>query len=640
LGKWSKALIYCEETERYLTRLTSVSVLGLSTHSLAIAYGLLGMHERAHALFTSLMHTEGKSSAFSIFRELNPFYNELYAKRSELAITGNERELEVSLNTMQQLDEIDYAKQREREKEREKEMEGQSRQQSVSEGSFDRTEHVHMQDSTSEVSHNITAASHTVAIEDRAFDESVDSSLGIIRSLHIEVNEKKHVRSPSFSSVVEAIIKKIRANKLIAKVMKEKRAVKRNSVTTSASEEVDGLGDNGVCEGAPSAASIPKTPEAQGTISFQLSLMTGRGMDSVKAELCMLNALIAMNGGEVSSNLNTTSKVLTIEEHCEDGLRCIANIFEDSNHNQISYYANTCDQVHSYIVEARLYTILATLSPASPASPARPSSSSTQNVDVRRSNESNDLQSATAHMSSSSSSPKMKYDRKYYIQKAKAAMEKCEALGRTLDAPGVLFTTGFQMAVMGIDVERGKAILSESIDIIEYEADKIVLEKEKEIEKEEREKEIEEVEERDKEYDNVTEGEKLEKTLLDEKQSKEENQFMYNRKESYDCVLEKEDNEYEEEEEEEGEVTIGIRNVFAILTETGTGTGTVKKTAQNSKNQPPKTVTEIPNYSKKETKPSNKKIDDFKYLKKSASFEMSLIPIVSDARRLLEDYKK
>ena len=602
------------------------------------------MHDRAHALFTSLMHTEGKSSAFSIFRELNPFYDELYAKRSELAIAGNERELQVSLNAMQQLDEIDHAKQSEKkvkvEREREREREGQSQQQSVSEGGVDRTEHVHMQDSTSEVSYNITAAPHTVAIEDRAFDESVDSSLGIIRSLHIEVNEKKHVRSASFSSVVEAIIKKIRANKLIARVMKEKRAVKRNSLTASESEEVNGLSDNGVCEGAPSAASIPKTPEAQGTISFQLSLMTGRGMDSVKAELCMLNALIAMNGGDVSSNLNTTSKVLSTEEHCEDGLRCIANIFEDSNHNQISYYANTCDQVHSYIVEARLYTILAALCPASPA---QPSFSSTQNVDVRRSNESNDLQTTTAHTSShtspSSSSPKMKHDKKYYIQKAEAAMKKCEALGRTLDAPGVLFTTGFQMAVMGIDVERGKAILSESIDIIECEADKVVLEREKEIEREEeREKEIEI--DKEGEDNSVTEGEKLEKALDDEIQSKGQNRFMYNRKESYDCFLEEEEN-VEEEEEEDGEVTIGIRNVFAILTETETETVKVKETARNSKNQPPKTVTEIPNYTKKETKPSNKKIDDFKYLKKnSASFEMSLIPIVSDARRLLEDYKK
>jgi hypothetical protein len=612
-----------------------VSVLGLSTHSLAIAYGLLGMHDRAHALFTSLMHTEGKSSAFSIFRELNPFYNELYAKRSELAIAGNERESQVSLDAMQHMDETDNEKQREKERERE----GQFEQPSISKGSFDRTEHIH--DSTSEVSHNITAAPHTVAVEDRAFDESVDSSLGIIRSLHIEVHEKKHIRTPSFSSVVDAIIKKIRANKLIAKVMKEKRAVKRNSVTASASEEVNGLGDNGVCEGAPSAASIPKTPEAQGTISFQLSLMTGRGMDSVKAELCMLNALIAMNGRDVSSNLNTTSKVLSTEEHCEDGLRCIANIFEDSNHNQISYYANTCDQVHSYLVEARLYTILATLSPASPASPAQPSFSSTQNVDIYRSNELYDLQSATAHTSSSSSSPKMKHDRKYYIQKAKAAMKKCEALGRTLDAPGVLFTTGFQMAVMGLDVERGKAILSESIDIIECEADKVVLEKEEE----EREKEIERKKEieSDKECkeNSVTEGEKLEKILDDEKQSKGQNRFMYSRKKSNDCFLEEEDNEVEEE----GEVTIGIRNVFAILTETERKrereTVKVKETAQNSKNQPPETVTEITNYTKKETKSSNKKIDDFKCSKNnSASFEMSLIPIVSDARRLLEDYKK
>ena len=624
-----------------------MSVLGLSTHSLAIAYGLLGMHDRAHALFTSLMHTEGKSSAFSIFRELNPFYDELYAKRSELAIAKKERELQVSLNAMQHLDVTDNDKQKEREKkmevekerEREKEKEGQSKKQSVSEGGVDRQENTHMQDSTSEVSHNITPAPHTVAVEDRAFDKSVDSSLGIIRSLHIEVNEKKHIRSPSFSSVVEAIIKKIRANKLIAKVMKEKRAVKRFST----SEEVNSLGDNGVCEGTPSAASLPKTPEAQGTISFQLSLMTGRGMDSVKAELCMLNALIAINGGEVSSNLNTTSKVLSIEEHCEDGLRCIANIFEDTNHNQISYYANTCDQVHSYIVEARLYAILATLSPETPASPAQPTISSPQNVNMYRSNELNELQAVTAH--TPSSSPKRKHGRQYYIQKAKAAMKKCEALGRTLDAPGVLFTTGFQMAVMGLDVDRGKSILSESIDIIDQ-ADKIVLGKEKEIKKE-RESE----EESDKDFEeNGVRRERLEKTLLDEIQSKEQNRFMWSRNGSYDCVLEgqyKDEYVYEAEEEEadEGEITIGIRNVFAILTEIETGKETVKvkvkRTARKSKNQPPQTVTEIPNNTKKETKPSNKKIDDFKYLKeKSASFEMSLIPIVSDARRLLEDCKK
>ena len=586
LGKWSKALIYCENTERYLTRLTSVSVLGLSTHSLAIAYGLLGMHDRAHALFTSLMYTEGKSSAFSIFRELNPFYNELYAKRQELAVAGSYKELQQMLDSFNYQNAIDKQKQAE-EKERERQL-----------------SHVEVQVLVSEKTSNNTTLLQTVTAEDTVTDEIKGISLGIIQGLQEEIDGKQNIVTPSFSSVVEAIIKKIRAKKLIAKAIKEKQAVKLNSVL----DKANGLSENGVCEGAPCASAIPKTPEAQGTISFQLSLMTGRGMDSVKAELCMLNALIAISGGEVSSNLNNTSKVLTIEEHCEDGLRCISNIFEDSNHSQISYYANTCDQVHSYIVEARLYAILATLAPAPAPAPAptpTPSlpSSNQQNVDTWRSNQLNDVPAAVHTLPL-----KTKHGRQYYIHKAIAAMKKCEALGRALDAPGVLFTTGIQMVIMGLDVDRGKSILSESIEIIEYEAEKAVIEKDRR---------------------------KLEETMLDEKQLKEQNQYIYNGEEFYDPVMDEEDNE------DEGELTNGIRNVFDILTETEVAE-TVINTAINSKNQDTDPVTKIPNYTaKNETKSTKKKNGDFKYLKKnSTSFETSQIPIVSDARDYLKDYKK
>jgi hypothetical protein len=92
VGRWSKALSLCETTARYLPRLTSISVVSLSTHSLAIAYGLMGMHDRAHSIFAALMRTEAMSNAFSVFRDLNPYYAELYAKRADLSLARTKKE--------------------------------------------------------------------------------------------------------------------------------------------------------------------------------------------------------------------------------------------------------------------------------------------------------------------------------------------------------------------------------------------------------------------------------------------------------------------------------------------------------------------------------------------------------------------
>lgn len=668
LGKWSKALTYCENTERYLTRLTSVSVLGLSTHSLAIAYGLLGMHDRAHALFTSLMETEGKSSAFSIFRELNPFYNELYAKRSELAIAGREEELQLAIDSFTSTSSYQDEDEDESDRQRLPPLPPLplSQEQAHNPEKVEAKEHVLELEKTS--AQNVTA-------DNTASDEKKGVSHGIIRGLQVEKDRKKDVHTISFSSVVEAVIKKIRANKLVASVMKEKQAVKLNNATKEEGVaegvgvgEGSGLGVNGVCEGAPCAASIPKTPEAQGTISFQLSLMTGRGMDSVKAELCMLNALIALGGGTVSSNLNNTSKVLTIEEHCEDGLRCISNIFEDSNHSQISYYAHTCDQVHSYIVEARLYTILATLAPSSHAHALHHSNQQDVDVDVRQVNlpqtqpQPHDAPVAVAGNTSLAKTKtetetetrpdkdkdKVK-DKQYYVRKAIAAMKKCEALGRTLDAPGVLFTTGIQMAVMGLDTERGKSILSESIDIIEYQADKTDLDNDRKILHNDNDSttthngkqiqsQIQSIEENQIQSKHHQEEEEIHGIIIDEEEGEEE---------------EEEEDDNEEDGEDEGEVTVGIRNVFDILTKTKIDTETDTESTINSncnsniKNQDSNNIRieEENNYTtntiKKELKPSNRKTDDFKYLKKkSSSFEISQIPIVSYARKILKDYKK
>ena len=631
-------------------------MLGLSTHSLAIAYGLLGMHDRAHALFTSLMETEGRSSAFSIFRELNPFYNELYAKRSELAIAGREEELQQAINSFTS----NYQDEDDDEDDDEDEIDRLrlplpvplSQERILSPGKVEAQELVLELEKTS--TQNVTA-------DNTASNEKKGVSHGLIRGLQVEIDRKKNVHTPTFSSVVEAIIKKIRANKLIARVMKEKQAVKLNNKATAEEGVVEGegegsgLGVNGVCEGAPCAASIPKTPEAQGTISFQLSLMTGRGMDSVKAELCMLNALIALGGGTVSSNLNNTSKILTIEEHCEDGLRCISNIFEDSNHSQISYYAHTCDQVHSYIVEARLYTILATLAPTSHA--LHRSNQQDIDVDLRRLNQSHpqpepqphdmpvtaagntSLRKTKTETNHDKDNDKVK-DKQYYVRKAVAAMKKCEALGRTLDAPGVLFTTGIQMAVMGLDIERGKSILSESIDIIEYQADITDLDNDRQI----------------LNNDSTKHNEK-------QSQSIEENQIQSecHQKEEviHGFIIDEEEEEEDDDdnEEDEGEVTVGIRDVFDILTETKMESETDTESTINSnsnsnsnsksRNQDSNNVrieeehNHTTNTTKKELKPSNKKMDDFKYLKKkSSSFEISQIPIVSYAREILRDYKK
>ena len=642
LGKWSKALTYCENTERYLTRLTSVSVLGLSTHSLAIAYGLLGMHDRAHALFTSLMETEGRSSAFSIFRDLNPFYNELYAKRSELAIAGREEDLQRAINSFTS----NYEDEDEDENDRQRPTPLPLSQERI----FS-PEKVEAQELVLELEKTST---QNVTADNTASNEKKGVSHGIIRGLQVEEDRKKDVHPTTFSSVVEAIIKKIRANKLIARVMQEKQAVKLygatvEEVVAEGEGEGSGLCVNGVCEGAPCAASIPKTPEAQGTISFQLSLMTGRGMDSVKAELCMLNALIALGGGTVSSNLNTTSEILTIEEHCEDGLRCISNIFEDSNHSQISYYAHTCDQVHSYIVEARLYTILATLAPTSHA--LHRSNQQDVDMDLSRLNQPqpqpHDVAVTVAGNTSigktktetrhDKDNDKIK-DKQYYVRKAVAAMKKCEALGRTLDAPGVLFTTGIQMAVMGLDIERGKSILSESIDIIEYQADKTDLDNDRKIFSNDSTKH--------NEIQSQSQSQSIDEKQIQSVCHQEE-------KEIHGFIIDEEDEEDEDDdnEEDEGEVTVGISDVFDILTETkmepDTDTESTIHSSSSITNQDLNNVRieEEHNYTtnttKKELKPSNKKMDDFKYLKKkSSSFEISQIPIVSYAREILKDYKK
>jgi hypothetical protein len=459
-----------------LLRLTSISVVSLSTHSLAIAYGLMGMHDRAHSIFAALMRTEAMSNAFSVFRDLNPYYAELYAKRADLSLARTKKEESMKM---------DLDREEERLKEKRRVREDMEREVA-----------------RREVPNNSLAAEAGLPRVMETWD--LDGIMG-----------QNKTRPPhSFSSVVMAVMKGAQARNMMKRMISEKKEqrLKRSEKANLSPEAV------ATPEKQPTVPPIPipvrssdisKPLEGTGTISFQLSLMTGRGMDSVKAELCMLNALTVVSGAPVTSQLEGSGTPLTAEEYCEEGLKCIANILVESSATKISNYSHTCDQVHTLLVEAKLYSILERLSACSTSSshrhdPYRDSLNSSMTTTGIDSEDCSFALSASCPPSltlSPSSTPSdsrfptprehstvIGRDRKYYAAKAVETMKRCELLARTVDAPGVLFLTGLKMISMGIDAQAGRVILAEAIDIIDAEERNLLCDLERDIELKQKQK--------------------------------------------------------------------------------------------------------------------------------------------------------
>ena len=92
VGQWTEALSLCEIIEQYLSRMTSLNQLGLIIHALSITYSILCMHDRAHHIFSILTNCESKTSAFSVLRDINSFYQECYTRKAEKYSSDMEKE--------------------------------------------------------------------------------------------------------------------------------------------------------------------------------------------------------------------------------------------------------------------------------------------------------------------------------------------------------------------------------------------------------------------------------------------------------------------------------------------------------------------------------------------------------------------
>jgi hypothetical protein len=430
------------------------------------------MHDRAHSIFAALMRTEAMSNAFSVFRDLNPYYAELYAKRADLSLARTKKEEDMKM---------DLDREEERLKEKRRVREEMEMEREVA---------------RREVPNSSLAAEAGLPLEMETWD--LDGIMG-----------QNKTRPPnSFSSVVTAVMKGAQARNMMRRMISEKKEqrLKRSEKANLSPEAV------ATPEKQPAVPPIPipvrssdisKPLEGTGTISFQLSLMTGRGMDSVKAELCMLNALTVVSGAPVTSQLEDSGTPLTAEEYCEEGLKCIANILVESSATKISNYSHTCDQVHTLLVEAKLYSILERLPACSTSSsqrhdPYRDSLNSSMTITGNDSEDYSYALSASCPPSltlSPSSTPSdsrfptprehstvIGRDRKYYAAKAVETMKRCELLARTVDAPGVLFLTGLKMISMGINAQAGRVILAEAIDIIDVEERNLLRDFERDIE--------------------------------------------------------------------------------------------------------------------------------------------------------------
>ena len=452
-----------------------MSVVGLSTHSIAIAYGMMGMHDRAHAVFTYLMKTEGKSSAFSIFRELNPYYHELYTKRAELCQSKKivDREMKSKLEREQlRFEETKIAK------EYSVRNSSKSSNSNSEKSGKDKGKEAQSLRSLSCVVDRVMKESRAKEVLRRMVSEKIAARLRTGEGLRSALDNK------GFANASDSTNDTLNMDDKIEKKIEKEEEKERDEDKYGRKDDEDRMDDEKM-KTMPSSPK-PHTPlrsvseplKGTGTISFQLSLMTGRGMDSIKAELCMLNAITAMTGGEVVSQLNCGESPMTAEEYCEEGLRCIANIKEEPCTVKISNYSHTCDQVHTFVILARLYTILAALAPHTPgASQTFPSTTKI----VPEAAEPTATATATADSETSLTdtepcnfpTPFLNYppevikgDRGSYMKKAKETLIKCEILGRVVDAPGVLFITGMKMISLGIDTLRGREILTEAMGML------------------------------------------------------------------------------------------------------------------------------------------------------------------------------
>ena len=538
--------------------MTSLNQLGLIIHALAITYSLLCMHERAHHIFSILTVSESKTTAFSILRDINPFYQEYYTRKAERHLSDLEKEKRIKL-----------ALAKDREILQLKLIKAALDQKMNLNKNIDRKIYTPWRCDYQSSQRN----------DNRNDEKDVDNDDD--NDNEVKNNENLgHASNQSFSSVLNAVLKTTQATTWMKKMMKQKQnkleylkrsdmtnyppdtpydshseldhfiplltekiASKSFSTRNSVGNSVENSARTSTCNSAKisaknspkiSARNSSKNSETTGvaaaekpfdvkaTIRFQISLMTGRGLDGIKAELCTLNALAVIDGLDVSSSLlYNPTQPMTAAEYCEEGLRCVGYHLTNEDLLATTFdlspepdHPNLCDLFHTLLVKARLLSILSKLPPEirRPAYVASPTSSTTPCTsppNTERSNESTAYtpspptsarsfplpsfpQPPSSLYSSSSSSTttadavsdipylpllpiattsdnkdimKPKDCRSSYAAQANSVLRKCAVVGRSTDAPGVMYLSGLKMIEYRLSIKYGKELLRDAMQI-------------------------------------------------------------------------------------------------------------------------------------------------------------------------------
>ena len=538
----------CEVIEQYLPRMTSLNQLGLIIHALGITYSILCMHDRAHHIFSILTNSESKTSAFSVLRDINPFYQEYYTRKAEKYSNDMEKERRTKLALVKDRKLLRLR---------------------LIRAALDQEMNLNSDRSRS------MSRSMSMSMSDSSKDgyESNDAK---------NDSEVKDYNSPtasqSFSTVITAVIKAAQATTWMRKMMKQKKLeyLKRSDMTncppdtphdsnselsyfipllaekiavvsmpakTSPNSSECHSSKTSTCNSPRSSTKFPAknstkdspndSEEAaaapadvpfdiKATIRYQISLMTGRGLDGIKAEICVLNASALMDEVDISTSLlYNSAQPLTAAEYCQEGLKCVnyqipheyllskkfePNLDLDPDFN--SAHPNLVDLVHTLLVQARLLFILSKLPPEMPRCFTVPpfTSFSSPSATPPNTGRSNVSAAASPTVAMSPSSPpstplaaspvpifpshqlvinslcgdkstsiptecdpipvKPKDIRSSYTAQVDYVLRKCAALGRSANAPGATYLAGLKMIEYGLDVKYGRECLKEAMDII------------------------------------------------------------------------------------------------------------------------------------------------------------------------------
>ena len=429
----------CEVIEQYLPRMTSLNQLGLIIHALGITYSILCMHDRAHHIFSILTNSESKTSAFSVLRDINPFYQEYYTRKAEkysndmekerrtkLALVKDRKLLRLRLIRAALDQEMNLNSDRSRSMSRSMSM-------SMSDSSKDGYESNDAKNDSEVKDYNSPTASQSFSTVITAVIKAAQATTWMrkmMKQKKLEYLKRSdmtncppdtpHDSNSELSYFIPLLSEKIAVVNMPAKTSGNSSECQSSKTSTNNSPRSSTNSPANTEKAAVAPADVPFDIKA--TIRYQISLMTGRGLDGIKAELCVLNASALIDGEDISSTLlYNSTQPLTAAEYCQEGLKCVnyripheylnSKIFEtnlDRDPDLNSAHPNLCDLVHTLLVQAKLLFVLSKLPPETPRSFAAPpftsfSSPSTTPPNTGRSNAS--AASSTFAMSSNNMSP-------------------------------------------------------------------------------------------------------------------------------------------------------------------------------------------------------------------------------------------